>query len=183
LNEALPENQKLYLYNIPQLTGVPISSHLLNGLLEEYPNRIGGVKDSQGNFANTIELCQQFPQLDIFVGTDKFLLDGLQIGSAGCVTAGANLLAPLDVAVYQSFIQGKLLIAEEIQHKLTAARAALEKYPPFPPTLKSLLRFRYNTEGWEVRPPLSALSNDHLQTLLGELKQLGIEGYLPWLMK
>jgi hypothetical protein len=36
-------------------------------------------------------------------------------------------------------------------------RQVLEKYPPFPPTLKALLHRVYGLPRWSVRPPLESL--------------------------
>ena len=118
LDEAIPEDKQLFLYHIPQLTGVPITLELIDGLVGYAPGRIGGVKDSQGDLANTIEYCQHFPQLNIFVGTDRLLLDGIRRGAAGCITAGSNVLCPLDSAVYQQFLRGEdaSVLQEKLNH-------------------------------------------------------------------
>ncbi len=179
LDEAIPEDKPLFLYHIPQLTGVPITLELLDGLLKYAPGRIGGVKDSQGDLAHTIEYCQHFPQLNFFVGTDRLLLDGIQNGAAGCVTAGSNVLSPLDSAVYQKFLDGE--DASALQEKLTMARLALENFPPFPPALKSLLSYRFHADGWDVRPPLVSLSVQQQENLINILRTLPIEQYLPWI--
>jgi 4-hydroxy-tetrahydrodipicolinate synthase len=179
LDEAIPQDKQLFLYHIPQLTGVPITLELLEGLVRYAPGRIGGVKDSQGDLATTIEYCMRFPQLNIFVGTDRLLLDGIQNGAAGCITAGSNVLCPLDSAVFQQFLAGE--DASFLQEKLTNARLALEKFPPFPPTLKSLLSYRFHSEGWNVRPPLLPLADYQQGQLLNILRTLSVEHYLPWI--
>ncbi len=179
LDKAVPEDKQLFLYHIPQLTGVPITLELLEGLIKYAPGRIGGVKDSQGDLAHTIEYCQRFPQLNFFVGTDRLLLDGIQNGAAGCVTAGSNVLSPLDSAVYQKFLGGE--DPSILQEKLSMARLALEKFPPFPPTLKSLLSYRFHNDGWEVRPPLVPLAVHQQEQLISILRTLPIEQYIPWI--
>ena len=179
LDVAIPDDKQLFLYHIPQLTGVPISLELLDELLGYAPGRIGGVKDSQGDLAHTIEYCQRFPQLNFFVGTDRLLLAGIQNGAAGCITAGANILGPLDSSVYQQFLRGE--DPSLLQEKLTMARLALEKFPPFPPTLKSLLSYRFQSSGWNVRPPLVSLAGHYQEQLLNTLRSLPIEQFLAWI--
>jgi 4-hydroxy-tetrahydrodipicolinate synthase len=56
---------------------------------------IAGLKDSSGNWENTATLLKQFPTLSIFPGSERFLLQGLAAGGAGCITATANYDAAL----------------------------------------------------------------------------------------
>ena len=168
IDEAVPEGKHLFLYDIPQTTAIPIQYELVSRLLEYSESRLGGIKDSTGDLAHATEWCQKFPQLRIFVGTDKLLLPGMQAGAAGCITAGANLCAKLAVEVYRTYHQGR--DASAIQTQLTAARTALEKYLPFPATLKSILAMRYGTPGWNVRPPLIPLTEEQRSDVVEALK-------------
>lgn len=180
LEEAVPEDGHLLLYHIPQVTQIPITFELLESLLEIAQNKVVGVKDSSGDIQHLQNLCERFPQLQIFAGTDRHLLSGLAFGTAGCITAGVNVLAPLNVAVYKAY-QTQQADFEALQEKLTAGRSVLENYMPFPATLKFLLSRRYKTPGWEVRPPLLALPPREQAALLKELRQVKITEWLPWL--
>jgi 4-hydroxy-tetrahydrodipicolinate synthase len=172
LDEGVPDGRHLFLYDIPQTTGVPITSELVERLLERHEEKLGGIKDSTGNLDHSREYFQKFPGLRTFVGTDKLLLSGLQDGAAGCITAGANLFAPMAVEVYRAYQSG--LAPVEMQEHLTAARAALERYTPFPASIKSLLALRYDSPGWNVRPPLVPLTPAEREDLLQSLQ--GIPG-------
>ena len=90
------------------------------------------------------------------------------------------MLAPLNVAVYKAY-QTQQANFKALQEKLTAGRAVLEKYMPFPATLKFLLSRRYKTPGWEVRPPLLPLPPREQAAVLKELRQVEITEWLPWL--
>jgi 4-hydroxy-tetrahydrodipicolinate synthase len=179
LDQAVPEGGMLMLYHIPQVTQVPLSFGLIEELVNISDRRLAGIKDSSGDLAHAKELCDRFPQLRVFVGTDKLLLDGLQSGAAGCITAGANVLAPLDVAVYRTFASNQ--DAESLQSQLTAAREILERYQPFPAGLKSLLALRYGNHSWNVRPPLVPLSEEDRNDLISALRNLDLDNRLPWL--
>jgi 4-hydroxy-tetrahydrodipicolinate synthase len=170
LEEGVPDGRHLFLYDIPQTTGIPITAELVERLLERHEERLGGIKDSTGNYDHAREYFQKFPGLRNFVGTDKLLLRGLQAGAAGCITAGANLFAPLAVEVYRAYQAG--LDPAEPQERLSAARTALERYTPFPASLKSLLALRYNTPGWNVRPPLVPLTPAEREDLLQSLQAI-----------
>jgi 4-hydroxy-tetrahydrodipicolinate synthase len=169
LEEAVPKNGTLLLYHIPQVTQVPISMELVERLMEAAPGKLAGIKDSGGDLVYQRELCESFPMLQIFAGSDSHLLESLRFGSAGCITACANVLAPLNVAVYNAFMQNQSE-ADALQERLTAARAVLEKYMPFPPAIKYLLSYRYGTSGWEPRAPLVPLKPAEQTNLLGDLK-------------
>src|SRR6202158_5710856 len=58
----------LYLYHIPQISGVAISSSVIERLAIDYPEVLAGVKDSEGNLDHTRSLLSRFGNLAIFVG-------------------------------------------------------------------------------------------------------------------
>ena len=180
LEEAVPEHGMLLLYHIPQVTGIPISFPLLEELLKQEAHRLVGVKDSSGDPDHTARLCAAFPGLRIFVGSDRLFLSGLKAGAAGCITAGANILAPLDVAIYRAFRDRKDE-AEFLQARLSAARLVLEQHPPFPASLKSVLALRYQSQDWHLRPPLAPLPQAESSDLMRSLGSLGLNDILPWL--
>ena len=172
IDEAVPSGKHLMLYHIPQVSEVPISFDLIHQLRDYAGERVIGVKDSTGVLAHAQELCAEFPDLTIFVGNDRLLLDGLRAGAAGCITAAANVLAPVAVDVYRQFKAGE--DAETTQQHLTTARELLNKYRPSAPTLKALLAARYQTAGWDVRPPLVPLSDSLRMNLLQDIEALPI---------
>jgi 4-hydroxy-tetrahydrodipicolinate synthase len=180
-DQAVPEGGMLMLYHIPQVTQVPLSFGLIEELVNISGGRLAGIKDSSGDLAHAKELCGRFPQLRVFVGTDKLLLAGLQSGAAGCITAGANILAPVDVAVYRTFAANQ--DAEPLQSQLTTAREILERYQPFPAAVKSLLALRYGNQSWHVRPPLVPLSEKDRNDLITALRNLDLDDRLPWLAR
>ena len=178
-DQAVPEEGMLVLYHIPQVTQVQLSFSLVERLITVSDGRLAGIKDSSGDLEHTGELCSLFPELRVFVGTDRLLLAGLQSGAAGCITAGANVFAPLDVAVYRAFASDEN--AGPLQNQLTAAREVLECYQPFPAGLKSLLAHRYGGSSWNVRPPLVPLSEKDRNDLISALRDLGLNDRLSWL--
>ncbi len=180
LDKAVPQDGRMLLYHIPQVTLVPITLDLLESLLQVAPDKVAGVKDSGGDLTYQRTLCERFPTLQIFTGSDRYLLESLRFGSAGCITAGANVLARLNVAVYDAFLRDQPG-AYSLQDLLTAGRSVLERYMPFPPAIKYLLSHRYNTSGWEPRPSLVPLELEQQASLLGELKAVDISAWIPWL--
>ena len=49
---------KIYLYHIPQVSGVGLSIDLVTKLRTAYPKNVVGIKDSSGDWENTKKLLQ-----------------------------------------------------------------------------------------------------------------------------
>jgi 4-hydroxy-tetrahydrodipicolinate synthase len=82
---------RLYLYHIPQVSGVGISVPMLSRLVTAYPTIVAGVKDSSGNLDNSRALVSALPRLSIFVGHEPHLPVMRKLGGAGTVCGIANL--------------------------------------------------------------------------------------------
>jgi 4-hydroxy-tetrahydrodipicolinate synthase len=171
-SEAVPEGRKALLYHIPQVSGVPVTFELLDRLGDIVGPRLGGVKDSSGDVDNLVGMCRRYPEMDIFSGFDDLLLDDLQAGGAGCITAESNILAPLAKQLEQVFFAGQ--DARPYKELLTRAQVFLP-YASYPSAIKGLLAARYHDDGWlEVRPPLEPLSRDDQLKLVHNLAALGL---------
>jgi len=158
IDSAVPEDKAFFAYHIPQVSGVAVPTTLLEALSAEYGARFAGVKDSGGDMNYASGLMQTAPELDVFVGSEKLLLAGLKHGAAGCITAGANVLAARAAAVYRAWKLGQN--ADALQADLSTARTVLDGYAPAPSSLKALLAMRYGGDSWDVRLPLLPLSED-----------------------
>jgi 4-hydroxy-tetrahydrodipicolinate synthase len=84
---------RVYLYHIPQFTGVPIPLTLIQRLCAAFPANVAGLKDSAGDFAYAQSVLEALPGLTVFSSTEKLLSRNLAIGGAGCITATANVNA------------------------------------------------------------------------------------------
>ena len=58
---------RIYLYHIPQMTGVPITLSLIEALLKRFPGVFVGLKDSSGNWDNTKAIIEALGPRGIFV--------------------------------------------------------------------------------------------------------------------
>ena len=82
---------RVYLYLIPQLSGVGIDADLIERLMTAFPGTIAGIKESSGDRSNVEALSRRFgSRLDVLVGNETHLVPALAAGAAGCVTATAN---------------------------------------------------------------------------------------------
>ncbi len=76
------------LYHIPAMTRIPLTPSLLHTLVD-HP-RLLGLKDSTGDPASTTALARAFPQLRVWVGSDRLLSKARELGAFGTMSAGPN---------------------------------------------------------------------------------------------
>lgn len=163
----------MLLYNIPQFSAVAITDELLE-LLKGHPN-LAGIKDSAGEWARTQEFIVNYPELRIFVGSDRLDASCYTAGGAGCISGGANAFPELLVAVREAFRRSPQ-DAKQAQAHLNALLDILAGYP-FLSSTKSILPQR-GLPRLGVRPPLSMLPSDTEARLFAELREAG---FLPTL--
>ena len=91
---------RIYLYHIPPVAVVGITTGLVERLLKVYPNAIAGMKDSSGDWNNTKMFLDAFSvragrgvssEFDVFVGSESFLLANMRNGGVGTISATANV--------------------------------------------------------------------------------------------
>jgi 4-hydroxy-tetrahydrodipicolinate synthase len=81
----------LYLYHYPAMSGLPWHVTLIKRLLDTYPGRIVGLKDSSGDMAYARAAAAISPDFAVFPSTEAALLEARQGTFAGCISATANL--------------------------------------------------------------------------------------------
>ncbi|MFQ5971093.1 MAG: dihydrodipicolinate synthase family protein [Alphaproteobacteria bacterium] len=168
---------RVHLYNFPQLTGFHFGHALIDRLSSRYGPVIAGMKDSSGDWENMRATCRSFPDLAVYAGTERLLLDILNEDGAGCISATANVTATLCQAVYRSWlsVDGD---AESLQATLSEWRGAIERYPVVP-ALKSLMGHVTGAPVWRnILPPLSPLPERDGNELKCQLEALGPPGVL-----
>ena len=177
LLRSVPEGRALFVYHIPPLTGITFSFDLLSRLKEAFPSRFAGIKDSSGEaeFADKIGL-RFGGDLLVLNGNDRLFSQALTAGASGCITALANLYSPDLRLVWEGFCRGEEDVAA--QTRLDLRRAAMEKYPPFPPLIKALLPRFHPLPAWQTRPPLLPVSTEVVDKVLQELELLE-KAHLP----
>ncbi len=160
---------RVYLYHIPPVSGVPISLPLIERLLAAYPETVVGLKDSSGDWSNTLAVLERFPGLETFAGSEVFLLDTLRHGGAGCITATGNVNPGGIRSVYEHW-QGP--DADALQARVTEIRTVIQSYPMIP-ALKAIAGHNYEDPGWfRVRPPLTPMEEASRKSLFDALATL-----------
>jgi 4-hydroxy-tetrahydrodipicolinate synthase len=163
------ERLRLYLYHIPQMTGVELGLSLISRLIDAYPGTIAGTKDSSGDRERIETLCREFPDFSVLAGTETLLLETLRNGGNGCISATVNVTSRLARQVYDAHASGRDDEAQSLQQRLSALRASIETYPMIP-ALKTLMAALTGDGEWRnLRPPLTGLGEEQEKSLLADV--------------
>lgn len=144
---------RFYLYNLPELTQVPLSYDIVHRLCEGSPSAVVGLKDSSGSWPYTAGLLTRFPDLDIFVGFETHVPDAMEKGAAGAISGLANV-AP---ALVRGLCRGT---GEEPVRCLDRMRPLVDTATRYPivPAIRAIQAHLSGDAGWSTpRPPLVAL--------------------------
>lgn len=169
LCDALPAEARVMLYNIPQVTGVPVTPAIIDGLLESHAGQIYGLKDSSGSWENSKMLIDRYPQLRVYTGSDKLISQALAGGAAGAITALSSAFPRVARAVYDAHHSGGDVAAA--QARLTALRAIVDPVNT-PPALKAALAWTSDLPETNLRLPLTALPDAEVAKLRAGYEQL-----------
>jgi 4-hydroxy-tetrahydrodipicolinate synthase len=160
---------RVFLYHIPPMAQIGFSLALIGRLLDAYPGIVVGTKDSEGDAARIEATCREFPQLAVFAGSEKLLLDTLRWGGAGCISASVNVTAAKARAVYDLHAEGRAQEADAAQAVLSEARGVFDGLPLIP-ALKAVMRELTGDDGWlNLRPPLDAFDAAQGRALVARL--------------
>src|SRR5438477_790444 len=170
---------KIYLYHIPPVAVVGLTTGLVERLLKAYPSAIAGMKDSSGDWNNTKTFLDAFARsgFDVFVGSESFLLANMRNGGVGTISATANVNPAAIHKLYRQWnTAGDADNADQQQSKLNAVREVFSsrKFPSTIAALKQAIAIYRNDPEWSrVRPPLVELTNEQAKLLAAELKAIG----------
>ena len=170
IQKAVPKDGYFFGYHFPGAAGIGFSLDLLKRLKDSFPVQFAGIKDSSHDATFIETLGKAFgSDLAVFTGNDADLTFALQNHAAGCITAPANLISPDLREIYDAFRAGKDTSAA--QERVTHQRHTLDKYPPFPPTLKALVHRLHGQPRWPVRPPLVEIDEATVEQAANELEE------------
>jgi 4-hydroxy-tetrahydrodipicolinate synthase len=85
----------IYLYHFPAMSGLPWHVALIRRLLEKFPGRIVGLKDSSGDMAYARSAAAIAKDFAVFPSTEACLIEARRGDFAGCISATANLNSDL----------------------------------------------------------------------------------------
>ncbi len=173
INKAVPKDKYVLGYHFPNVAGIGFSIDLLKRLKDAFPVQFAGIKDSSHDADLTRTIGNAFGEdLLVLNGTDSYLQLAMENKAGGCITAPANLISPELREVWDLMKASK--DTTQAQARVTELRHAIEKYPPFPPTIKALLHHLYKLPRWTVKPPLEELDENSIAQAVETLERLNV---------
>jgi len=165
LIDQLPK-AKILIYNFEQLSGFKFSVQLVERLAKNY-SQIIGIKDSTANLYNKLKI----PNFKIFVGSEVRLLENLELGGAGLISATANITSSLARNVYESFKKGK--VETDQNNHLIDVRKVFDNYN----LISALHSYKAEENSFynNIIPPLQLLSNEDKTKLFEKLKKINFK--------
>lgn len=172
MGQELPQ-LKLYLYHIPQVTGVSLSHHVIATLKAMYPDTILGIKDSACTTAHSIALAEAFMKdLTVYVGFEPDLPDMGRRGSTGAISGLANFMPRV---VNRLVTQPDAAATPAERERVVRLIGLLDDYSLMP-ALKGIMAMLSGEPGWlRVRPPLVALTPEEFQRLEKTIRDFGMD--------
>lgn len=172
IDEINHPNLKIYLYHIPQVSGVGLSIPLVKKLRSAYPDIIVGIKDSSGVWENTEQLLS-IDGLIVYPGAELPVIDAIKLGGPGCISATANF-NPTNIAkVIELSHDRKWDQAEEVHKDVKEVRYLFQDYSAIP-AQKAMLAIKYKDKRWKnIRPPLVQISEQRSSELEEKLRNHG----------
>jgi len=162
----------IILYNIPQVTGLPLPWQMVEDLAQ-IPN-IVGVKDSSGQLSFILAVLEKVrDKINVLCGHDEVVIGALAAGCSGAILASANFMPDIWVKIYNAIQKGDLQTARELQYKVQKIARIIAKSGPVG-TKEAL-----NMMGLKVGPvrlPLSVggeLSYEEREELRLDLEKIG----------
>lgn len=162
----------ILLYDLPSRTGNAMQIDLVIRLAERYKN-IVGIKDSTGDFSQSLEYLRLLPpDFRVVMGKDTLICAGFEQGAAAAIAASANVAPALSVGIYNSFLNGDHDGAVQFQERLAPVRLAFSM-GSHPAMLKAGADM-VGAAGGPPRKPIRPLSDADCKRLKGILEDIGI---------
>ena len=165
---AIGTAARVFLYHIPPIAVVGIPPRLAARLYKEFPGQIVGIKDSSGDWDNTRALLE-IEGLIVYPGSELPLLDALELGSPGCISATANINCTAIGQVIDLYDRGELQAAQALHAVVAQFRKVVQEYAPIPAQKRLLAESTGDPRWARVRPPLSVMSAEKGRELAAAL--------------
>ncbi len=176
---AIGDDARIFLYHIPPIAVVGIPTTLAARLHAEFPGQVVGIKDSSGEWDNTRALLD-IEGLIVYPGSELPLVEALELGAPGCISATANLNGAAIAKVIDTYFDENAKAALDLHREVKRFRLLLQDYAPIP-AQKRLLALMTGDKRWaNVRPPLVEMPQDQGRKLLETLRrEFEVPGSLP----
>lgn len=161
----------MILYNVPSRTGIGILPETYR-ILSGHPN-INGVKEASGDLslaAATRSACGE--ELNLWSGNDSDTISMMALGAHGVISVASNVVPAVVAKLCSLCLEGDYPQAVELYAKYAPFFSALFiETNPIP--VKAAMNL-LGTDSGILRLPLVPISEEHLGTLRGIMRDLGM---------
>jgi 4-hydroxy-tetrahydrodipicolinate synthase len=164
-------------YNFPPHGGTELAPETLGRIAARCENLVG-IKDSSGNLSLGLSYRDSLPErpLPVLVGPENLIVDALDHGLAGTVTALANIAPRLFVDLYRACREGRRDDAGRLQSLVTGMCGWVLAHT-FPSMLKEAMTMIGRPVG-PCRRPIGPVPPEARDRLAAGIEQLKAEGYI-----
>ena len=158
ISEAAP-NTDFFIYNIPQLAGVGLTTNLLREMLKN--PRIIGVKNSSMPVQDIQMFCSEGGEdFVVLNGPDEQYLGGRIMGAVGGIGGTYGVMPELFIKIDSLIESGDLETARKLQYDINAViYKAVDCHGNLYSAMKEILR-KQGVDIGVARPPLAPLSKE-----------------------
>ena len=160
----------LFVYNLPQSTGVEITPELMAKIKDGVP-QLKGLKHSSVNFTNVYNWVDM--DLDCLIGSSALMLPALTIGASGCVDGPPNIAPELWVEIWRAYRSGDLSRAEEAQRRATRLTFLVRQFGMHA-VIKALLSYRLGIDVGDPRLPTKPLTSQQRDQVIATAEAIGV---------
>ena len=161
-----------YYYHIPAVTGVPVDMvQLLEKVSDRIPNFVGVKFSHTAIYEFQACLKAQDGRFNMLFGSDEMLLSALVVGAHGGVGSTYNFAAPLYNKIIDSYKQGDLARASELQAKAVEMVRVLVSHTANP-AIKAMMAL-VGIDCGGTRLPQQALSDSQIKALKDDMTAIG----------
>jgi len=167
---AVGPDLRVYLYHIPQMSGVAITLPLIERLIGAFGAQIAGLKDSSGSWDNTAAVIAAFPQIDTYSASESLIPENVAAGGAGCISASSNV-NPRGI---RALIDGLNGPDHSVLHDQVSAVRKIFEGLPLIPSIKAAVAVQNSDEELaRVRPPFVRCPSTHDDEIAKAVKIAG----------
>ena len=166
-----------YVYENPERVGYSAGVKLVARLVNEVGN-IHGVKDTGDSIGKVTDyLTQPKTSIEVYTGNNSTIFPALMVGARGAVSALANAVPELVVAIFERWKEGRIDEARDLQYTLARLHDSLAGVP-FVGAVKHLME-RRGLQAGMTRAPQPRLTPEQAGALDRRLAAFG--DVRPWL--
>ena len=165
---------RIVLYHIPQISGVGLSHHMVQTLVQRYSSTIIGIKDSGGQRDVSLAFAKAFmPPLQVWVGNEPDLQTLAAQGAVGAVSGVGNVMPRLLQRLVSEFDGAN---AARDQARVKAFIEILVNGWGMTAAFKGIMAILNTEPGWRrVRAPLVALDDTQMARLSAHMTAFDLD--------